>query len=153
MRWRPAVGVLVLGGIAIGLTIQGVSAERSRTSQREEKAAKSAVQLALAAEMTPQGAQPIYNLAASKEAPEKAAAQKPINVKTPGIMPVSPASERTAKPTDQSRSDLFRLEVEQGGGKRHEVEELPAVEIISAEHALAQDWKPGSVYLTCTTGD
>ncbi|MEK6677695.1 MAG: hypothetical protein AABZ47_18835, partial [Planctomycetota bacterium] len=32
MRWRPAVGVLVLGGIAIGLTFQGASAEKARTS-------------------------------------------------------------------------------------------------------------------------
>lgn len=42
MRWRPALGVVVLGAIAVGLGIQGASAERARSASRDKKEAPQA---------------------------------------------------------------------------------------------------------------
>jgi hypothetical protein len=46
MRWRPAVGVLVLGGIAVGLSIQGAAAERGRAKSRDKGVPSAAVPVA-----------------------------------------------------------------------------------------------------------
>lgn len=59
MRWRPAVGVLTLGVIAVGLAIQGASAERSRSvthAKAEKKVSTSATLVGVA---------PMSNMAAS----------------------------------------------------------------------------------------
>jgi len=78
MRWRPAVGVLTLGVIAVGLAIQGASAERSR-SVSHAKAEKKNVTAA-----TPTGIAP-------------AAMSKAVSSQSPMIGTQAPAAPASPK--------------------------------------------------------
>jgi len=131
MRWRPAVGVLVLGGIAIGLTYQGVSAERSRTTTRD-RAVKNTPKLVTAAEMTPAGVRPIE---VGQTSAVVAVDGKPG---TSGASPsaVQPAeTPAAAKARQRVTVDVIRAELEGAG-------ELPKTVDVTPEAAPVVDSAP-----------